>query len=45
MLAAPAADTALRTVYNCLRQQEFLVRDCGAGAFLVGVDLQYIPER
>jgi aminoglycoside phosphotransferase (APT) family kinase protein len=47
ILAAPPAEDGrcVQYLYNWLRRQEFLVRDCGAGAFLVGVDLQYIPER
>jgi len=47
ILAAPPSEDGriVQYLYNWLRRQEYLVRDCGAGAFLVGVDLQYIPER
>lgn len=47
VLAAPPSEDGriVQYFYNWLRRQEYLVRDCGAGSFLVGVDLQYIPER
>jgi hypothetical protein len=47
VLAAPPSEDGpiVQYFYNWLRRQEYLVRDCGAGSFLVGVDLQYIPDR
>lgn len=46
LAAPPEADGRIAQYFhNWLMRQEHLVRDCGAGAFLVGVDLQPIPER